>query len=167
MSPPPGLDDLRPAAPSPLSASMRLRVRYCECDPARVAHHAAYAPWLEMARTEILRCAGVTYADLEASGFFFVVTRLEIRYRRPIMYDDVIDVHARLADPGPARSRVRLAHAYEITLIERGDRDPERPLPSDGVLATARTELAGVDRTGRLRQIPDWLDPPRAPEQAP
>ena len=57
-----------------------------------VAHHAAYAPWLEIARTELLRASGISYARLERQGVLLVIVRLEIRYRRPIRYDDVIEV---------------------------------------------------------------------------
>jgi hypothetical protein len=44
-----------------------MRVRYAECDPMGVAHHATYLGWLEIARTELLRAGGVSYAQLEAA----------------------------------------------------------------------------------------------------
>ena len=44
--------------------SIGLRVRYPECDPMNVAHHSAYAVWLELARTELLREQGLAYRDL-------------------------------------------------------------------------------------------------------
>jgi acyl-CoA thioester hydrolase len=70
----------------------RLRVRYNECDPMGVAHHAAYAPWLEIGRTELLRDSGVSYAQLEQDGVFLVIVRLTINYKRPVRYDDQIEV---------------------------------------------------------------------------
>ncbi|MFO0084137.1 MAG: acyl-CoA thioesterase, partial [Phycisphaerales bacterium] len=62
-----------PTSATSLSTTVRVRVRYCECDPMNVAHHAAFIPWLELARTELLRTSGVSYAHLEAAGVFLVV----------------------------------------------------------------------------------------------
>ena len=98
--------------------TVRIRVRYCECDPMGVAHHAAYAPWLEIARTEMLRESGVTYADMERAGVFLVITRLECRYRRPIYYDDLVEVRTRVV----GGSKVKIQHEYEIVVVEGGGR---------------------------------------------
>src|SRR5436190_12187766 len=92
----PAVSLARPAGAVPTSNVSRLRVRYCECDPMGVAHHAAYVPWLEIGRTEILRDTGVTYADLEKHGVFLVVVKLEVRYRRPVRYDDLVEVRTRV-----------------------------------------------------------------------
>lgn len=121
-----------------------------------VAHHAAYAPWLEIARTELLRDAGASYAALEAAGVFLVIVRLEVRYRRPILYDDMIEVSTRVT----SRGRVKIDHEYELCLVERtaslrGSTEPGSA-PGD-VLAAARTTLACVDRAGRPGPLPDWL----------
>jgi len=134
----------------------QLRVRYVECDPMGVAHHSSYAAWLEIARTELLRPMGRSYKAMEQEGVFLVVTKLEIRYRRPIRYDDVIEVHTRL----DSAAGVRLRHAYEIKLIERDGAEPDRTdpaVPIDGVCAIATTELACVDASGKPRPLPDWL----------
>src|SRR4051812_48891639 len=81
-----------PTSSAPTSGSVQVRVRYCECAPMGVPPHAAYAPWLETARTELLRATGIPYADLERAGVFLVITELPCRYRRPIFYDDVVEV---------------------------------------------------------------------------
>lgn len=151
----------KPTGPSenltaPPSGTMRVRVRYAECDPMGVAHHASYAPWLEMGRTELLREGGRSYATLEAQGVFLVVTRLEIRYRRPIRYDDMLEIRTNVA----GGSRVKVKHAYEIVLIERNGAapDPADPaVPANGVVSVGETELACVGRDGRVRELPDWL----------
>lgn len=148
--------DTPPDIPPASEHTHRLRVRYAECDPFRVAHHASYAVWLEQARTEILRPTGLTYAELERRGIALVITTLEIRYRRPIRYDDLLDIHVRVEPAGAARLR----HHYQIRLVERLGQtpDPADPAtPRDGVCATAETELACVDQTGRPRPLPEWL----------
>jgi acyl-CoA thioester hydrolase len=140
----------------PTHGSTRVRVRYCECDPMGVAHHASYVPWLEMGRTELLREVGVTYAQMERSGAFLVVTKLELKYRRPIRYDDVLEVRVRVV----GGSRIKIRHEYEVVLVERLGASPDltdRAVPIDGVCTVGSSELACVGHDGRPRELPDWL----------
>lgn len=136
-----------PSAPVPTAGASRVRVRYCECDPMGVAHHASYIPWLEIARTELLRGTGVTYAQLEQSGVFLVIVRLDVRYRRPVRYDDVVEVRTRVS----GGSRIKIEHEYDLVVVERGGNAVEEPV------AAAATTLACVGADGRPRALPDWL----------
>ncbi|WP_428389793.1 acyl-CoA thioesterase [Mucisphaera sp.] len=122
---------------------VKLRVRYNECDPMGVAHHASYPVWLEIARTELLREQGGAYRELEDSGVLFVVARMNLRYRKPARYDDELAIAVRL-EPSAG---VKLEHSYEV---RRGGE----------VLAKAETTLACVDREGKLRPVPEVLLPP-------
>lgn len=126
-----------------------------------VAHHAAYAPWLEIARTELLRARGMTYASLEAAGTFLVITKLAVNYRRPVKYDDVVEIRVRVVE---STSRVKLEHEYDVVLIEAGDGHTgegniqhAHTRHTGDVLATAATTLACVDRDGKVGALPDWL----------
>ncbi len=148
-----------PTKAIPTRGSLRLRVRYAECDPMNVAHHASYAPWLEMGRTELLREGGVSYAQLERAGVFLVVTKLELRYRRPILYDDMIEVRTQAHESG----RIKIRHSYELVLVERlgaapdASKDPRVPI--DGICAIATSELACIGPDGRPGALPPWLVP--------
>jgi acyl-CoA thioester hydrolase len=106
-----------------------------------VAHHATYPIWFELGRTEMLRATGGNYRDLEAAGVFLAVVRLEVRYRRPARYDDVLRLVTELTVAGP----VKIEHAYRLY---RGDE----------LLAEAATTLACLDRDGRARTLPESLD---------
>ncbi len=143
--------------PVPGCSSINIRVRYSECDPMGVAHHASYLPWMELGRTELLRDMGMTYKALESQGVFLVITKLDIRYRRPIRYDDIVEVRATIE----GGSRVKLRHTYQFILVERDSQPPDHALdpsiPIDGVLSTATTELACVDKGGKVQPLPDWL----------
>ena len=132
-------------------ATSTVRVRYVECDPMGVAHHASYLPWLEEARTEMLRSSGQTYRQMEASGAFLVVADLSIRYRRPIRYDDVLEIRTWVSDT----STVRLCHRYEIVLVER---DSAR-VSTGEIVTSAETTLVCVDLEGRPRPLPEFLRP--------
>lgn len=134
-----------------------------------VVHHASYIPWLEMGRTELLRDAGVSYAELEAAGVFLVIVKLEVSYKRPAYYDDLVEVRTRVVGPG---SRVKIRHEYEVVRAPDDARASagvgaedvgggantltQRRVPGE-LLMTASSMLACVDRAGRPAPLPDWL----------
>lgn len=149
----PAADLPRPDSPPAPVGVVEVLVRYCECDPMGVAHHASFVPWLEMGRTELLRASGVSYAQLEAAGVFLVVTKLELRFRRPARYDDVLAVRTRFV----GGSRVKLRHEYEVSLVEAGDGEAGRLADAGGVLVVGSSELACVGRDGKVRSLPEWL----------
>ena len=105
-----------------------------------VVHHSTYPIWFEMGRTELLRSTGVSYRELEASGIFLAVVRLEVRYKRPAIYDDELILETEIASVG----RVKIEHEYRLL------RDGE-------LLATAGTTLACLDRSGSACVLPDLL----------
>ena len=117
-----------------------IRVRYVECDPMGVAHHSAYPVWFEMGRTELLRGAGIEYTTLEEDGIFLAVVTLEVTYKRPARYDDLLDLETCLVDCG----HVKIEHHYTL----RRGKD---------VLATARTVLACIGIDGRPMKVPPKL----------
>ena len=135
----------RPATARPLVVhETEIRARYPECDPMGVVHHTVYPVWFEIGRTELLRAQGGNYRDLEAAGVFLAVVRLEVRYRRPARYDDLVLLRTELLSDGP----VKIEHRYEI---RRGEE----------LLVEGRTTLACLDRDGRARVVPDLLQAPR------
>ncbi|MFO0852271.1 MAG: thioesterase family protein [Gemmataceae bacterium] len=125
-----------------LSGDIQIRVRYAETDRMGLLHHANYLVYFEQARTELLRQAGGNYKELEDRGYFLVISKVEVRYKSPAYYDDVLTVRTTLTRTGP----VRLEHKYEVF---RADGTP---------VAEGATTLACVDRAGKLQPMPDWLD---------
>ncbi|MEM1354207.1 MAG: thioesterase family protein [Planctomycetota bacterium] len=119
-----------------------IRVRYVECDPMNVAHHSVYPVWMELGRTELLRAQGAVYRECEERGIYFVVARMNIRYRRPIRYDDEIEVHV----VGLPCAGVKVEHTYAIR------RDGE-------LMASAETTLVCVTDQGKPVPVPEGLVP--------
>lgn len=73
-----------------------LRVRYAETDAMGVVHHAAYVPWFEVGRVNLLRAAGCPYGDIEARGLLVVLSDLQVRYRSPARFDDEVLIETQL-----------------------------------------------------------------------
>jgi acyl-CoA thioester hydrolase len=93
-----------------------------------------------MGRIELLRAMGHNYGDLESAGLFFVVVKVECRYKAPARFDDELLLTTRIA----RQTAVRIDHTYELK-------------KADTLIADASTTIACVDRSGQLQQIPDFL----------
>lgn len=123
-----------------LTGEIQVRVRYAETDRMGLLHHANYLVYFEQARTELLRQQGRTYKDMEAEGFFLVLAKVEVKYRAPAHYDDLLTIRTTVTRTSP----VRLEHRYEV-------------LRDGKLLAEGSTTLACVDREGKLQAMPAWV----------
>jgi acyl-CoA thioester hydrolase len=122
------------------TGDITIRVRYAETDRMGLLHHANYLVYFEQGRTELLRQRGLAYRDLEDQGYFLVVVRMEIRYKAPARYDDLLTLRTTVA----RTTAVRIDHRYEV-------------LRDGTLLAEGNSTLACVDRDGRLQALPDFL----------
>ena len=114
-----------------------VRVRYAETDQMGVAYYANYFVWFEVARTDWLRAAGLTYRDLEAGGVLLPVIDARCTYKSSARYDDTLSISALARVVSPAR----LAFDYEIT-------------GPTALVAVGSTVHATMDRTGRPIRMP-------------
>ncbi|ANS73745.1 thioesterase [Paenibacillus yonginensis] len=87
-----------------------LRVRYQETDQMAIVYHANYLNWFEMGRTEFIRQFGFTYRSMEEKGVLLPVIDLNIQYKRPALYDDLVAVFTRVIRFNP----LRLDFEYEV-----------------------------------------------------
>jgi acyl-CoA thioester hydrolase len=123
-----------------LTGELQIRVRYAETDRMGLLHHANYLVYFEQGRTELLRQTGRSYKDVEDQGFYLVLAKIEVRYRVPARYDDVLTLRTIVTRTTPAR----IEHRYEL-------------LRDDQLLAEGSSTLACVDRVGKLQAMPEWL----------
>lgn len=94
----------------------QIRIRYGETDQMGYVYYGRYAEFYEIGRTELIRASGLTYRDLEERGIMMPVTRLEIRYIRPIGYDELITIRTSLKKMPTAK----ITFHYQI-LNEKGE----------------------------------------------
>ena len=131
-------------ASTPHQHTISLRVRYPEVDAMGYLHHSRFLQYFEIGRVELLRSLGHRYADLERQGVFFVVVKVECKYKAPARYDEELTLTTRVT----RQTHVRIDHAYEL---RRG--------PT--LLAEAATTIACVNREGQLTEIPAFLAAPQ------
>jgi acyl-CoA thioester hydrolase len=126
-------------------SSVEFRVRYAETDQMGVVYHSNYLIWCEMARTDLIRLKGRSYAELEAEGTLLAVSDASVRYHAAARYDDLIRAEAWVDE---VRSRM-VTFSYLISRVMQSG-TTER-------LATATTTLIAIDRASRPRKMPTDL----------
>jgi len=120
----------------------KLRVRYGETDQMGVVYYGNYAQFLEQGRTEWLRELGFSYKWMEENNIHLPVINLNIDYKKPAYYDDVISITTRLRKI----PTVKIEFDYEIHNEK------------DELLVTASTTLVFVNSiTKKLQKAPDYL----------
>ena len=87
-----------------------VRVRYAETDQMGVVYHGNYAQYFEMGRVEWLRNLGVSYKWMEDNGVMLPVVSLEMNYKKPARYDDLLRVKTILK----SQTTVKIEFDYEI-----------------------------------------------------
>jgi acyl-CoA thioester hydrolase len=78
------------------------RVRYGETDQMGYLYYGNYAQYYEIGRVELIRSLGVTYKDMEEKmGIMMPVMSMEVRYLRPLFYDNLVKIRTTLKElPG-------------------------------------------------------------------
>jgi acyl-CoA thioester hydrolase len=119
-----------------------LRVYFEDTDLSGVVYHANYLRFMERARSDMLRLAGVDQRGThDASGHAYAIASLAIRYRAPAKLEDALIVTSRVAD----------VRAASVSIQQTVSRDTL-------ILAEADVVAAWVSRDGRAcRQPADWL----------
>lgn len=119
-----------------------LRVYFEDTDLSGVVYHANYLRYMERARSDMLRLAGIDQgAMLVSGGGYYAIADLTLRYMRPARLDDALLV----------RSRVRAVRAASCIIQQSVWRGGEQL--TDGSVTAAFLSAAGRPQ----RQPAPWL----------
>lgn len=119
-----------------------VRVRYAETDQMGVVYHGNYAQYFEMGRVEWLRNLGISYKWMEENGIMLPVVALNMNYKKPARYDDLLKVKTIFK----SQSSVKIEFDYEI-YNEKGE-----------LLTIGYSMLVFVNmKTGRPTLPPDYV----------
>lgn len=114
------------------------RVYYHDTDAGGVMYYARYLEHLEEARTEFCRSRGIDTASLAAGGIIFPVVHLEIDYKSPARYGDILRIYTSCEEIGKASVRF----AQEVK-------------KDSATILKAKTVWACVDAGLKVKRIPD------------
>ncbi|WP_298247852.1 thioesterase family protein [uncultured Christiangramia sp.] len=75
-----------------------VKVRYAETDQMGVVHHSIYPQYLEIARLNWLDTLGISYKSMEEEGIMLPVFELNLKYHKPVTFDEKIRIETRLRE---------------------------------------------------------------------
>jgi acyl-CoA thioester hydrolase len=140
----PAPDDKRPSAGwfEGREHCLPIRVYYEDTDFTGLVYHANYVRYFERGRSDFLRVIGADHSLLldREDPAAFVITRLELDYRRPARIDDALLV----------RTSYDTFKGAKLTISQRIFR-------GDDLLAEALVHAACIDLAGRPRRPPSVL----------
>lgn len=117
-----------------------VRVYYEDTDFSGNVYHAAYLRFMERGRTEFLREAGISHAELQKDGIAFAVRSMNIDFRAAAHIDDLLTVTTELVEATGAR----------MILDQSVQRDALG-------LVFARVTVVAINASGRARRLPAGL----------
>ena len=119
-----------------------IRVRYVDTDQMGYVYYGNYARYYEETRAEAIRSLGMPYKELELGGIMLPITRMNIKYIAPALYDELIMVKSWV----PEMPNRFIMFKYEI-FNENGK-----------LINQGETQLVFVDATTRkMAHAPDFL----------
>jgi acyl-CoA thioester hydrolase len=120
----------------------QLRVRFAETDAQGIVSNVSYMTYLEVARIEFLRAAGISVKDRLKFGIDFVLVEACIQFKSAAVADDLLTIHVGLKE---LKDR-----AFTLDYVITNDGDHDR------VVATAHTVTVAINpATMKACMIPD------------
>ena len=121
-----------------------MRVYWEDTDGGGVVYHSRYLNFFERARSELLRAKGIHQMELkENHGFIWVVTEMNVKFKRAARLDDELSVSADF------RWSKGVRQGFEQVITRMGD---------DAVIATAEVTAVMLHAdTMKPARMPDWI----------
>ena len=91
------------------------KVNYYETDKMGITHHSNYVRYMEETRIDFMERAGYGYERMEAEGVGSPVMAVELDYKSPTTYPDVIRIELSVAE----MSALKVRFAYLMYVGER------------------------------------------------
>ena len=112
-----------------LKADVEIQVPFHDVDGMHVVWHGHYYKYFEVARTKLLQSIDYDVHEMKASGYSWPIVETNCKYVRPILYDQLIQVSAKIQE-----YENRLKIIYRISDAK-----------TDEKLATGHTTQVAVD----------------------
>lgn len=120
-----------------------IQVRYVETDMQGHVFFGHYLTYFDVALTEYFKAIGYGYDAVRADGTDFYYVEARCQYKGRAFFEDVLHVHARIANIG------NTSFSFEFSIFEES---------SDRLIATGRIVAVAVDlETNKPVPVPQKL----------
>lgn len=122
-----------------MNHSMDVKIYYEDTDCGGVVYYANYLRYMEHARTEYLGSRGYSIKKLMDEGTIFMVLRVEIDYKSPARYGDIVEIETWVRDV------TRATMVFEHVMREKTSRR---------IFVECRAKVVYVDVGGKPKRLP-------------
>ncbi|MCK5092602.1 MAG: tol-pal system-associated acyl-CoA thioesterase [Gammaproteobacteria bacterium] len=113
-----------------------VRIYYEDTDSGGVVYYANYLKYMERARTEWLRSLGFEQDQLiNEQGVIFAVRSINVEYKKPARFNDLLQVSAELIERGGA------SLTFRQNVVNENKDNPE----ADQLLCSGQIRIACLD----------------------
>jgi acyl-CoA thioester hydrolase len=118
---------------------IEVKVYYEDTDSGGVVYYANYLKYFERARTEYLEEKGISIKELMEEGILFAVTEASLRYHRPGVYGDILNIETAIT----GRGRASLVFSHQVIRKNTGE-----------LLVSGSVKIASVSDAMRPVRLP-------------
>ena len=123
-----------------ITETFPVRIYYEDTDHGGVVYYANYLKFMERARSEFLRSAGMELDAIEDEhGVMFAVTEAHVFYHAPALFNDLLSIESSLVEMRGVRI------AFRQCIYRQSDRT---------LLTEGNIRLACINDDGKVRRIP-------------
>lgn len=79
-------------------SEQKIRIPYDDIDKMGYLYHGNYARYFHIGRTELLRKLGICDKHLEEQNILMPVIEMNIKYKKPLIYDEIITIKTSLQE---------------------------------------------------------------------
>lgn len=69
-----------------------VKVPFEDLDPMNIVWHGNYMRYMEHARCQLLSELNYTYMDMKADGFAYPIAKMNVKYIKPAVFEDILCV---------------------------------------------------------------------------
>lgn len=104
-----------------MTTETTVSVRYPDCDPMSIVHHAVYPVWYEIARMDYFQKIGFGYADMHALGIDPPMVDLHVQYKSTVSYPDEVTIRTKATFCAPKKLRLHYECFRGDALVNTAD----------------------------------------------
>lgn len=93
-----------------MKTETKIVARYAETDQMGIVHHSVYPIWYEVARTEFIKQAGMSYTQMEELGIMLPLMECHCKYMQPARYEDELTIQVSISK----FTHVKIEFQYEV-----------------------------------------------------
>jgi acyl-CoA thioester hydrolase len=116
------------------------RIYYGDTDAGGVVYYANYLKYFEKSWFEYLAARGLSLAEWQERGIYFIIKRVEVDFITSARYGEIIQVQTEVSE----KTRASFTFQHRVTLKDTGR-----------LLAEGKNQMVCITKEGKPRRLPD------------